>query len=69
MKVIDFGQDAAWALGTPYRYRVNIDHSNQSRLDVVRAWADQQGIKCTIMPGLAFFHSEVDVTLFLLRWS
>jgi hypothetical protein len=73
MKVIDFGADAK----TMYRYRVAVSRGNQatdyfstdSRLDEIQAWAEQQRIRCAILPGLVFFHHEVDVALFLLRWS
>ena len=64
MKVIDLGPDMQ-----PYRYRVSVDYHNLTPIDQVRVWADQQDIQCTILPGLAFFHHEEDVVLFLLRWT
>ena len=64
MTVIDFGSDKQ----TSYRYRVDTS-SRLLRLDVVRTWADNQNISCAILPGLAFFRYEKDVTLFLLKWS
>ncbi len=64
MTVIDFGSDKQ----TSYRYRVNTS-DRLLRLEEVRVWADNQNINCTIIPGVAFFHHEKDVTLFLLRWS
>ena len=64
MTVIDFGPDKHIS----HRYRVNTS-SLVLRLEEVRVWADHQNIRCSILPGLAFFHDEKDVTLFLLRWS
>lgn len=64
MTVIDFGTNK----DISYRYRVNTS-DRLLRLEEVRDWADNQNISCTIIPGLAFFHYEPDVTLFLLRWS
>ena len=65
MHVIDFGPDA----NTVYRYRVSIDYSNKAPIEQVRAWADNNNISCAILPGLAFFHHERDVVMFMLRWS
>ena len=64
MTVIDFGPD----IQTSYRYRVDTS-SRVLRLEEVRVWADHQNIRCSILPGLAFFYDEKDVILFLLRWS
>ena len=65
MKVIDL---LGYDIQLSYRYQVNIDYNNRALLDDVRTWAEQQGIRCSILPGRAFFHSKSDITLFLLRW-
>jgi hypothetical protein len=65
MKVIDFGADCE----TAYRYRVDVGRDNMASLNVVRVWADNNNISCAILPGLAFFHHEQDVVMFMLRWS
>lgn len=64
MRVIDLGSDKHIS----YRYRVNTS-DRLLRLDVVRTWANHNNISCAIIPGVAFFKNEKDVTLFLLRWA
>lgn len=64
MTVIDLGLDTQLS----YRYRVDTS-CRLLRLEEVRVWADHHNISCAILPGLAFFHYEPDVTFFLLRWS
>ena len=64
MTVLDLGLDKQLS----YRYRVDTS-GRLLPLEELRVWADNQNISCAILPGLAFFHNEKDVTLFLLRWS
>ena len=65
MKVTDRGS----SVGSAYRYRVDIPKSYKAPLREVMQWLKNNNIECTIMPGLALFHNQQDVVLFLLRWS
>jgi hypothetical protein len=65
MKVTDRGP----SVGPVYRYRVDIPKSNKTPLMEVTQWLKNNNIECTIMPGLALFHNQQDVTWFILRWA
>ena len=63
MKVFDLGDKAI------FQYRVNIPSENKTPCDDVINWMKQNKIQGAVVPGVAFFHREQDVTMFMLRWS
>jgi hypothetical protein len=63
MTLIDLGERAI------YRYRVNVDFYSKIPLEHVQNWVQEHDIQCALVPGVAFFHSEKDAIMFILRWS